>query len=102
MTLIRICWTINGFTLLLAIFFFLDGLRNATNSDYFNAWAVVLGGLALGLPVSYWLYQNGQSTLASVLAAIPAGFSVMMGLFFLLMAVVMLPGLISGEKFRWN
>ncbi|UFH57534.1 hypothetical protein [Spirosoma sp. KNUC1025] len=102
MTFLKICWVINGFTLLLAVFFFLDGLRSATNDDYFSVWAPIFGTLLVGLPISYWLNQNGQSTLATVLASIPDGFAALIGAFFQLMGLVILISFISGKPVRWN
>lgn len=99
MTLIRIYWAINALSLIIALLFFLDGLRYATDGSYFSAWALLLGMLVLGLPVSYLLYQKGQSSLAIVLAGIPACIAGVIGLFFGLMALVIL---LSGDSFRWN
>jgi hypothetical protein len=99
MTLIRIYWAINALTFIIALYFFIDGLRSATDSSYFSVWAVILGMLLLGLPVSYLLYQQGQSSIAIVLAGIPACISGVIGLFFGLVALVVL---LAGDNFRWN
>ncbi len=67
-----ICWGMDAFLSLLAVYFFLTGIATATNgSRYFRAWLVLFTIIILVLGGSLWLKWNGYPGWAGALAGAP-------------------------------
>ena len=71
-TLFWICWGIDSFLTLIAIYFFLSGIATATNgSRYFQAWLILFVIIAIIIGGSLWLKWNGYAGWGTLLAGIP-------------------------------
>lgn len=68
-----ICWGIDAFLTLIAIYLFLAGIATATNgSRYFQTWLVLFIIIAIVVGGSLWLKWNGYLGWATLLAGIPS------------------------------
>ena len=70
MKLFRILIAFDALGLLALLYFFLDGLRYATNGDYFGIWAVVLVVPAGMLAWAWSLKGKGNLTGANILLGV--------------------------------
>jgi len=71
-TLFWICWGVDAFLSLIAVYFFLTGIATATNgSRYFQVWLVLFIIIAIVIGGSLWLKWIGYLGWATVLAGIP-------------------------------
>jgi hypothetical protein len=94
MSLFKFCWYADWLILLVAVYFFVTGISTATpGSGFGKAWTILFLTMAALLMGSYWLHKNGQTGLATVIAAIPFG-AALLYLLFILITVL------SGA--RWN
>jgi len=89
MTMLRICWTIDGITLLVGLYFFFEGVATKEPEyGFYIAWFALFGLLAGGILGSYWLLSKHHSGWAILLAAIPAVLASLAGLWMLFLGLM--------------
>ncbi|MFD2935442.1 osmoprotectant transporter permease [Spirosoma flavum] len=89
MTILRICWTIDGITLLVALYVFFDGLATDTPEyGFYIGWFALLSLLMAGLLGSYWLLNHDHPRWAILVASVPAILATLAGLWMLLLLLL--------------
>jgi hypothetical protein len=88
MKLFRFLFAVDALALAVLAYFFLDGLRYATNADYFSVWIPLLLIPAGVLGLAWLLKAKGKVGAANVLLGLMAAPFVLYGLFIGLFVVL--------------
>ena len=93
MTILRICWAIDGITLLVGLYVFVKGiLTEAPEYDFYLLGFALLGLVVGSLVGSYWLLHQQHLNWAILLAGVPAILATLGGLWMLLLWLLYQPG----------
>ena len=88
MTFFRVLWGINAILAVVALYFFIDGLKTASNSgSYLQTWLVLLLVLAVALGGSVVLKNNNHMILAKLLLSVIALPGFLYGLWIVIMLI---------------